>query len=173
MLLGKNAGDCVLDHDVGACAIGRGAGGVGYNGSLHLSSCWVAVTAWVRCASIILFNLVISISTLRIGAATLGMCIACCGACAAQTLLRMVLAFATSFFAIAILVNSTLTFHNASAVSFPVGKFPWSTIVSCCAAATMWDSGEMVGLVMYWCLNNTISLICVALVLVMYTRKHR
>jgi hypothetical protein len=42
----------------------------------------------------------------------------------AQTLLRMVLAFASSFFAIAILVNSLLTFCNASAVLFPVVMFP-------------------------------------------------
>jgi hypothetical protein len=50
---------------------------------------------------------------------------------------------------------------------FPVGMFPWSAIVSCCAAATMWDSGETVGFVMYWCLKNTVSLIRVALVCVM------
>jgi hypothetical protein len=76
------------------------------------------------------------------------------------------------FFAIAILVNSLLTFCDASAVLFHVGMFPWSAIVSCCAAATTWDSGETVGFVMYWCLKNTMSLICVTLVLVMYTRKH-
>ncbi len=76
----------------------------------------------------------------------------------------MALAFAALFFAIAILVNSLLTFHNASVVLFPVGMFPWSAIVSCCAAATTWDSGETVGLVMYWCLKNTVSLICVVFV---------
>jgi hypothetical protein len=79
----------------------------------------------------------------------------------------MVLAFASSFFAIAILVNSLLTFCNASAVSFPVGIYHWSAIVSCCAVVTMWDSGETVGFVMYWCLKNTMSLVCVALVRVM------
>jgi hypothetical protein len=31
----------------------------------------------------------------------------------------------------------------------PVGVFPWSAIVSCCAAATMWDFKETVGFVMY------------------------
>ena len=75
-------------------------------------------------------------------------------------------------FSIAILVNILLTFCNASAVSFPVGMFPWSGIVTCCAAATSWDSGETVGFVMYWCLKNTVSLICVAFVLVMYTLMH-
>jgi hypothetical protein len=76
------------------------------------------------------------------------------------------------FFAIAILVNSLLTFCNASAVSFPVGMFPWSTIVSCCAAATTSDSGETVWFVMYWCSKNTMSLIRFVLVFVMYTQKH-
>jgi hypothetical protein len=65
-----------------------------------------------------------------------------------------------------------VTFRNALVVLFPVGMFPWSANVSCCAAATMWDSGETVGFVMYWCLRNTVSLIRGALVLVMYTLKH-
>jgi hypothetical protein len=43
---------------------------------------------------------------------------------------------------------------------------PLRAIVSCCTAATMWDSGEIVGFVMYWCLKITVSLILVALVLV-------
>jgi hypothetical protein len=102
------------------------------------------------------------------GAATLGMCIASCAAWVAQTLLRMVLAFASLFFAIVILVNSPLTFCNASVVSFPVGIFPWTAIVSCCVAATTWDSGERVGFVMYWCLKNTMSLIHADLVLVIH-----
>jgi hypothetical protein len=123
--------------------------------------------------TVILVTLGFGISTLGIGAATVGICVACRAAWVAQTLLCMVLAFANSFFAIASLVNSLLTFCNVSAVLFPVGLFPWSAIVSYCAAATTWDSGETVGFVMYWCLKNTVSPICVALVLVMYTQKHR
>ncbi len=76
------------------------------------------------------------------------------------------------FFAIAILKNSLLTFCNASVVLFPVGMFPFSAIVSCCAAVITLDSSETVGFVMYWCLKNTVSLICVAFVLVMYTLMH-
>jgi hypothetical protein len=41
---------------------------------------------------------------------TLGRCIVCCATWVAQTLLQLTLAFAGSFFAIAILVNSLLTF---------------------------------------------------------------
>jgi hypothetical protein len=114
---------------------------------------WVAVTAWVQCASMFVVTLVIGVSTLGIGASTLGRCIACCATWVAQTLLRLALAFAALFFAIVILVNSLLAFCNASADLFSVGIFPWSTIVSCCAAATTWDSGEAVGIVMYWCLR--------------------
>jgi hypothetical protein len=134
---------------------------------LSISLFWVAVTARVGCASANLVTLGCGISTPGIGASTLGMCVACYAAWFVQTLLHKVLAFASSFFAIAILVNSLLNFCNASAVSFPVGMFAWSAIVSCCAAVTTWDSGEMVGCVMYWCLKNTMSLIRVALVRVM------
>jgi hypothetical protein len=77
-----------------------------------------------------------------------------------KTLLRRGLAFATSFLAIAILVNSLLTFCNASAVLFPVSMFQLL-------------SGETIGFVMYWCWKNTLSLIHVTLVLVMYTQKHQ
>jgi hypothetical protein len=115
----------------------------------------------------------IGVFTLGIGASTLRSYVACCAAWVTQTLLQLALAFAASFFAIAILVKSLLTFYNASAVLFPVGMFPWSAVVSCCIAATTWDSGEMVGFVIYWCLKNTVSLIHVALVFVMYTQKHR
>ncbi len=34
-------------------------------------------------------------------------------------------------------------------------------------------SGETIGFVMYWCWKNTLSLIHVTLVLVMYTQKHQ
>ncbi len=81
-------------------------------------------------------------------------------------------ALATSFFANAIFVNDLLTLVKASAVSLPAGMLSWSAVTSCCAAATTWDSGEIVGLVMYWYLNRTVSLILVALVLVTYTLKH-
>ncbi len=77
-------------------------------------------------------NLGIGVSTLEMGASTLGRCVVCHAAWVlAQTLLRLAVAFAASFFAIAILVNSLLTFCNASAVLLPVGMFPWSAIVSC------------------------------------------
>jgi len=76
-------------------------------------------------------------------------------------------AFATAAFASAIFVNRTLTFLSASAVLLPAGMFPFSAVVSCCAAATTKLSGETTGLVMYWCLKNTVSLTLVDLVLVM------
>jgi hypothetical protein len=74
-------------------------------------------------------------------------------------------AFATAAFASAIFVNKALTFLSASAVSLPAGMFPFSAVVSCCAAATTKLSGETTGLVIYWCLKNTVSLTLVALVL--------
>ncbi len=147
--MGRDAQYCDLDRVVGACAICPGTGGLVTIGRSRLSLCWVAVTVWVRCASVILPTLGIGISTLGIGATTPGMYVACRDAWVEGTLLQLALAFAASFFAIAILGNSLLTFCNASAVIFPVGMFPWSAIVSCCAAATTWDSGEMVGIVMY------------------------
>ncbi len=107
------------------------------------------VTVWVWCASVISVTLGTGVSTLGIGVITLGMCAACCAAWVAQTLLQLALAYAALFFAIAILLNSLLTLRNASAVLFPVVMFSWSAIVSCCAATTMWDSGETVGFVMY------------------------
>ena len=75
-------------------------------------------------------------------------------------------AAAAACFAVAIFVNNSLTFVNASAVSLPAGMLPLRAVASCWAAATTWDSGEMAGLVMYWCLKKTVSLILVALVLV-------
>jgi hypothetical protein len=110
--------------------------------------------------------------TLGIGTSTLGMCVACHAALVVQTLLQLALAFAASFFAIASLVNSLLTFCNASATLLPAGMSPWIAIVSCCAAATTWNSGETVRFVMYWCLKNTVSLILVSRVFVIHTRKH-
>jgi hypothetical protein len=83
------------------------------------------------------------------------------------------LAFAVLFFAAAIFVKSLLTFYNASAISLPAGILLLSAVASCWAATTTWDSGDTVGLVMYWCLKNIVSLILVARVFVMYTRKHR
>ncbi len=77
------------------------------------------------------------------------------------------------FFAIVFLVNSLLSFCNASAVLLSVLMFCWSAIVRCWAAVTMWDSNETVGFVMYCCLKNTVSLICVTRVFATYTRKHR
>ena len=54
----------------------------------------------------------------------------------ARMALQFVRADARICFAVAILVNSSLTFDNASAVSFPVGMAPFSAMASCCAAAT-------------------------------------
>ncbi len=75
-------------------------------------------------------------------------------------------AAATACFAAAIFVNNSLTVFSASAVSLPARMVPLRAIASCWAAATTWDSGESVGLVMYWCLKKTVLLILVALVLV-------
>ncbi len=171
--MGRDVQDSDLDRDAGACAIRRGTGRVVALVILRLSLCWVAVTTRVGYASANLVTLGCDVFTLGIGASTLGMWVACRATQFVQTLLCMVLAFASSFFAIAVLVNCLLTFCNASSVLFLVGVFPCSAIVSCCAAATTWDSVEMVGFVMYWCLKNTVSLIRVALVFVMYTLKHR
>ncbi len=124
-----------------------GTGGLVTIGRLQLSMCWVAVTAWVRCASAFAVNLGIGVSTLGIGATTFGMCVDCHAAWVVRTLLWLALAFAALLFAIAILVNSLLIFCNASAFLFSVGMFPWSAIVSCCAAETTSDSGEMAGFV--------------------------
>jgi hypothetical protein len=82
------------------------------------------------------------------------------------------LAFAVLFFAAAIFVKSLLTFYNDSAVLLPAGILPLNAVASCWAAATTWDSGDTVGLVMYWCLKDTVLLILVARVFVMHTRKH-
>jgi hypothetical protein len=70
----------------------------------------------VGCTSAILVTLGCGVSTLEIGSSSLGMCVPYHAAWFVQTLSHMVLAFASSFFVIAILVNSLLTFHNASAV---------------------------------------------------------
>ena len=51
------------------------------------------------------------------------------------------------------LISEEVIFFNASAVSLPSGILPWSAFASCWAAVTAWDSGETVGLVMYWCLK--------------------
>ena len=87
----------------------------------------------------------------------------------ALNLLRCPFAFAISFFAVAILVNSSLTRVSASAVLLPAGMLPFNALVSYWAAATTCDSGEIVGFVMYWCLKRTVLLILVARVRVMYT----
>jgi hypothetical protein len=78
-------------------------------------------------------------------------------------------ALAACYFADAIFVNSSLTCVSASAVLFPAGMCPLRACASCWAVATTWDSGEIVGLVIYWCLNCTISLTLVARVF-LYTR---
>jgi hypothetical protein len=91
----------------------------------------------------------------------------------ALILFRCSFAAAADCFAAAILVNNSLTFVNASAVSLPAGMLPLRAVASCWAAATTWDSGETAGFVMYWCLKNTVSLILVERVLVTYTRKQR
>jgi hypothetical protein len=76
-------------------------------------------------------------------------------------------------FACAFFVNSLLTFFSASVVSLSAGMLPLRAVASCWAASTTWDSGKIVGFVMYWCLKNTVSLTLVARVLVTYTQKQR
>ncbi len=70
----------------------------------------------------------------------------------------------TACFAAAIFVNNSLTLVNASAVLLPAGILPLRAVVSCWAAVTTWDLGEISGLVIYWCLKRTALLILVALV---------
>jgi uncharacterized integral membrane protein len=72
---------------------------------------------------------------------------------------------ATSAFAVAILLNISLSFFSPSSASLPAGVLPLRAIVSCCAAATTCDSGDIAGLVMYLCWKWTWSLILIALVL--------
>ncbi len=91
----------------------------------------------------------------------------------ARSRLRCSFAFALSCFDCAIFVNSLLTFFSASTVSLPAGMLPLRAAASCWATATTWDSGEIVGFVMYWCLKNTLLLTLVACVFVMYTQKER
>jgi hypothetical protein len=107
-------------------------------------------------------------STLGGGTPTLGRYVVIRAKGFAQSLFLCSFALATSFFANAIFVKSLLTSVRASTVSLPAGMLPWSAMTNCCAAATTWDSGEIVGLVMYWCLNTTVSLILVTLVLITY-----
>ncbi len=111
-------------------------------------------------------------STLIGGTATLGRWVVIHAKGFAWSLFLCSFALATSFFANAFFVKSLLTLVRAYAVSLPAGMLPWSAVTSCCAAATTWDSGEIVGLVMYWCLNTMVLLILVTLVLVTYTLKH-
>jgi hypothetical protein len=92
-------------------------------------------------------------ATLGSGVSTLGKWVVWRAVGVACTLLHCAFAFATSLFAAAILVKRLLTFFNASAVSLPARILPWSAVASCWAAATTWDSGKTVGLVMYWCLK--------------------
>ncbi len=108
------------------------------------------------------------------GTATLGRWVVIHAEGFAQSLFLFLCSFAlaTSFFANAIFVKSSLTLVRASAVLLPAGMLHWSAVTSYCAAATTWDLGEIVGLVMYWCLNTSVLLILVALVLVTYTLKH-
>ena len=67
-----------------------------------------------------------------------------------RSLLHCSFAIAADFFAAAILPNSSLTLVSAAAVSFPVEMFPLRAAVSCCAAAITRNSGDIVGVVMYW-----------------------
>ncbi len=76
--------DCKLDRVVGACTICCGNGRLVTIGSTRQFLCWVAVSAWVQCASRFAVTLGIGVSTLGIdsstlgiGAFTLGRCIVC------------------------------------------------------------------------------------------------
>ena len=97
--------------------------------------------------------------------------LSCCRFCLYSV--ALCLCFCNLVFDVAILVKRLLTLFKASAVSLPAGILPLSAVASCWAAAMMWDSGETVGFVMYWCLKWTVTLILVDLVLVMYTRKQQ
>ncbi len=129
--------------------------------------CTTQQLAWVA-----LVTLGIGTSTLGGGTATLGRWVVIRAEGFAQSLFLRSFALATSFFANAIFVKSSLTLVRASAVSLPAGMLPWSAMTRCGAAATTWDSGEFVGLVMYWCLDTMVSLILVSLVLVTFPLKH-
>ncbi len=121
----RAAGDCALDrgdHDwervAGACATGRGTNGFATICTMQRSSSGPA-------------------ATLGINASTLGKCVVFCDVGVALTLLHCSLAFAASFFVVAIFVKSLLTFFNASVVSLPAGILPLSAVASCWAAAMM------------------------------------
>ncbi len=164
----ESRGGRVWERVAGACTTGRGADGDRATSTTRQSSWGPLATLGTTRQSASGGS-----ATLGIGASTLGRWAVCHAAGVARTLLHCAFAFATSLFAIAMLVKRSLTFCNASAILLPAGILPWSAVASCWAAATTWDSGETIGLVMYWCLKCTVSLILVALVFVTYTQKHR
>jgi hypothetical protein len=64
-------------------------------------------------------------------------------------------------------VNSLLNFWSASAVSPLCEIVPFNALVRSDAAYMMSVLGVTCGFVIYWCLENTVSLILVALVFTM------
>ncbi len=166
--MGWAAGDCASnrgDRDwervAGARSTGRGMVGFATIGTTRQSAWGSSVT------------LGIGTSTLGGGTATLGWWVVMRAVGFALILFRCFFATAADCFAAAILVNNSLTFVNASAVSLPAGMLPLRAVVSCWAAATTWDSDETAGFVIYWCLKNTVLLILIVRVLVTYTWKQR
>ncbi len=153
--MGRPAGGCTarsggrnLERVAGVCTTGRDEARVGTSSTMRQSSCGPLATLGTMQQSASDGS-----ATLGSGVSTLGKGVVWRTVGVAWTLLRCAFAFATLLFAAAILVKMSLTFFNASAVSLPAEILPWSAVASCWADATTWDSGETVGLVMYWCLK--------------------
>ena len=144
----ERSGGCDLECVAGVCTTGHDVDTVGTSSTMRQSSCGPLATLGTMQQSASDGS-----ATLGSGVSTLGKWVVWRAVGVACTLLRCAFAFATLLFAAAILVKRSLTFFNASAVSLPTGILPWSAIASCWAAATTWDSGETVKLVMYWCLK--------------------
>ena len=147
--------DCNWEHFAGACSTGRGMNG-------DATICTRRQSALVAKAK--LWNL-------RFGHPWRWCCYPCC-----WVGLEPIAVFLCRFVVLLCLynfVNSSLTFFSASAVSVPAGMLHLRAVASCWAAANTWDSGEIVGFVMYWCLKNTVFPTFVARVLVTYTQKQR
>ncbi len=149
--MGRPAGDCTarsggcdLDRVTGFCTTGRDMDRVGTSSTARQSSCGPLATLGTTQQSASDGS-----ATLGSGVSTLGKWVVWHAVGVACTLLHCAFTFATSLFAATILVKRSLTFFNASAVSLPAGILPWSAVASCWAAATTWDPGETVELVVY------------------------
>ena len=115
----SNRSDRDWERVAGACSTGRGMGG------------FATICPWGG-----LSTLGAGTFTLGCGMVTLGRCIVICAVGFALILFRCSFAFVASCFTLAILINSSLTFFNASAVSLPAGMLLLRAVASCWAAAT-------------------------------------